>query len=190
MKTLHIVLGVTGSIAAYKAGDLIRRLRDPQGKFRSYDVRVFVLMTKEAEDFISPLTLGSLSGEKVYRSSGNWLQESEPLSHIWLAQHADVFLVAPATANIVGKLAQGIADDLITTTFLATRAPILLAPAMNDQMYAHPFVQENFKKLKKFGTRLIEPVKGHLACGSFGEGHLAEIDDIVKAVAETVAKKK
>jgi len=174
-KQKRIVLGVTGSIAAYKSADLIRQLAEK-------GFRISVVMTKGAEQFITPLTLSSLSGEKVYR--GMFDENEDPLSmpHITLAQEADVFLIAPATANIIGKLAHGIADNLITCIALATKAPILVAPAMNTQMYLNKIVQDNCRTLEKHGIKLINPVKGKLACGTTGEGHIADETAIIKAV--------
>lgn len=171
----HIVLAVTGSIAAYKAGDLIRRLQEKGFK-------VSVIMTHGAEQFITPLTLATLSGQPVYREMFAPNDQAWKMGHIELAK-ADVFLIAPATANIIGKLACGIADDLLTCTAITTKAPVLIAPAMNEDMYNNKIVQENCRKLKSFGMKFVEPVKGQLACGVFGEGHLADVEDIVKAVA-------
>ena len=177
-KTKEILLGVTGSIAAYKAGDLIHRLQDD-------GCAVTVIMTKGAEQFITPLTLSSLSGRNVYRDifDGNsWM------AHIELAKKADLFLVAPATANMIGKLANGLADDLLSSIALATEAKLLIAPAMNDVMYKNTIVQENIARLKKHGAEFIEPAYGKLACGTSGEGHLADIDVIVKAVGRCLKK--
>ena len=174
-KQKRIVLGVTGSIAAYKSADLIRLLAEKGFK-------VSVVMTKEAERFITPLTLSSLSGEKVHRGMFNKNEDPLAMPHITLAREADVFLIAPATANIIGKLAHGIADDLITCIALATKAPILVAPAMNTQMYRNKIVQENCRTLQKYGVGLIDPVKGKLACGTTGEGHIANETSIIKAV--------
>jgi len=171
----RVVLGVTGSIAAYKSADIIRRLTEK-------GFRVSVVMTKEAEHFITPLTLTSLSGEKVCRGMFDKKGDPESMPHISLAQEADVFLIAPATANIIGKLAYGIADNLLTCIALATQAPIVIAPAMNTQMYRNKIVQENLQKLKKRGIYFVDPVKGKLACGVTGEGHLADETTIVRTV--------
>ena len=173
------MLGVTASIAAYKSADIIRRLQEKNFK-------VSVVMTKEAEKFITALTLGTLAGEKVHCEMFDELDRSWQMSHITLAQEVDIFLIAPATANIIGKIAHGLADDLLTCTALATKAPILIAPAMNDDMYNNKIVQDNISKLKKTGVHFIEPVKGRLACGVTGDGHLADVDDIVKAVMRAV----
>ncbi len=174
-KQKRVILGVTGSIAAYKSADLIRRLVEK-------GFRVSVVMTKEAERFITPLTLSSLSGEKVYRGMFDKNEDPLAMPHITLAQEADVFLIAPATANIIGKLAHGIADNLITCIALATKAPILIAPAMNTQMYCNEIVQDNFRVLKKHGIEFIDPIRGKLACGTTGDGHIADEAAIMKAV--------
>ncbi len=145
---------------------------------------VSVIMTSEAEKFISSLTLSSLCCEKVYRDM--FAEDNAWMAHITLAKEADLFLIAPATANVIAKLAHGIADDLLTTTFLATRAKLFVAPAMNDQMWQHKIVQENIKKLKSIGANFINPIEGSLACGTFGEGHLADVDQIVKVVEKAV----
>ena len=180
-KSKRVILGVTASIAAYKSGDIIRRLRE-----RGW--RVSVVMTKDAVRFISPLTLASLSGEKVYRKMFALKEGAWDMSHITLAEEADILLIAPATANIIGKFACGLADDLLTCTVIATKAPVLIAPAMNTQMYQNKIVQENISRLKKVGVGFIAPTKGRLACGTTGDGHLAEAEDIVKAVEQ--ARKK
>ena len=170
----QVVLGVTGSIAAYKAGDIVRRLQE-QG------CDVTVIMTDSAEKFITPLTLETLSRKPVLRDM--FARDAEwDMAHISLARLADVFLVAPATANIIGKMACGIADDLLTCTAVTTKAPIVIAPAMNTDMLSNPIVQENIAKLKKLGIRFIEPKEGKLACGDIGKGALADIDEIVKAI--------
>ena len=173
LKMRQVVLGVCGSIAAYKAGDIIRRLQEN-------NCQVTVIMTKEATEFITPLTLSSLSGRSVH--SDMFDRDSWRMAHIELARLADVVLIAPATANVIGKLANGLADDLLTTFVITSRAPVFIAPAMNDDMYANGIVKENCAKHKKHGFKFIEPVKGKLACGTVGVGHLAEVEDIVKSV--------
>lgn len=173
-KYKKILLGVTGSIAAYKAGDIIRRLQE-----KGFDVSV--IMTKEAELFITPLTLGSLCGKKVYQNLFDSI-DAWNIDHIQLAGDIDFLLIAPATANIISKIASGLADDLLSCCVLATQAKIFLAPAMNSEMYKNKIIQENIKRLKNFGMHFIDPVHGKLACGTEGEGHLAEVDDIVSAV--------
>ncbi len=172
-----VVLGVTGSIAAYKAADIARRLLEK-------NLKVSVVMTKEAEKFITPLTFVGLTGEKVY--SGLFDENDVEMPHIKLAQEAAVLLIAPATANMIAKLANGLADDLLTCIALATPAKILIAPAMNVEMYKNKIVQDNCAKLKKFGMTFIEPVDGKLACGMIGQGHIASEDEILKAVLKIV----
>lgn len=175
----HILLGVTGSIAAYKSADLVRRLMES-----GYSVSV--VMTKEAEFFITPLTLEALSGEKVLTGCfEDWVNNGH-MSHISLAQKASAILIAPATANIIAKLANGLADDILTCTALASTAPILIAPAMNEAMYHNRIVQENCQKLKDHGFVFIHPVKGMLACGVEGEGHLEEPENIVKVLKTVI----
>jgi phosphopantothenoylcysteine decarboxylase/phosphopantothenate--cysteine ligase len=178
-KRKKIVLGVTGSIAAYRSANLIRQLIE-----KGLDVSV--VMTKEAEHFITPLTLSSLSGEKVYRDMFGQFDDPLAMPHITLAKEADILLISPATANIIGKLASGIADNLIACIALATKAPIFIAPAMNTEMYHNEIVQENCRKLKKHGMKFIDPVKGKLACGTTGDGHIADEKDIVRTVLMAV----
>ena len=171
-----IVLGVCGSIAAYKAGDIIRRLRE-------HGCDVSVVMTAEAREFITPLTLAALCGKDVYGDmfdAQGWRME-----HIELSRQVDVLLIAPATANIIAKITHGFADDLLSVLAMTVRVPIVIAPAMNDDMYASPAAQENCRTLKARGVRFIEPVKGKLACGSVGIGHLADVEDIVRAVLKS-----
>ncbi len=174
-KTKKVILGVTGSIAAYKAGDIIRRLQD-----RGHDVTV--VMTKEAEEFVTALTLAGLSGKPVYNRMFDEGQGAWAMPHISLAKEADVFLIAPATANVIAKLAHGLADDLLTCLAISTKAPIVIAPAMNTEMFENKIVQENCKKLKASGFKFVEPTQGKLACGVTGMGHLAEVDDIVATI--------
>ncbi len=173
----RVILGVTGSIAAYKAADIIRQLQEK-------NFQVSVVMTEEAKHFITPLTLATLSNDCIYMGMFEEKRSFLKVPHIDLAKKADVVLVAPATANIIGKMACGIADDLLTCLVLATKAPILIAPAMNDAMYENTIVQENCMKLKKRGYHLIAPAKGKLACGTIGTGRLAEIEVIVKKVVK------
>ena len=176
MTKKNVVLGVTGSIAAYKACDIVSRLRK-QG------VDVHVILTRAGAEIITPLALETMSANPVvvdmFHRENPWEVE-----HISLAKRADVFLVAPATANFLGKAAHGIADDMLTTTILATRAPVLVAPAMNVNMYENPVVQENIALLKKRGWHFIEPDAGLLACGDVGKGRLAEPETIVAAAME------
>ncbi len=181
-RTKRVILGVTGSIAAYKSADIIRRLCEK-------GLKISVIMTKEAEHFITPLTLSSLSNEKVYTDMFDQQKDSD-ISHISLAEDADIILIAPATANVISKIACGIADDLLTCVAMATKAPILIAPAMNTGMFNNKILQENFTKLKEHGIKFIEPIKGKLACGKIGKGHLAEVDKIVNEVKKVLAFKK
>lgn len=174
-----ILLGVTGSIAAYKSAEIIRRLQD-----KGLDVTV--IMTKEAERFITPVTLGSLSGHKVYRDMFEENDSAWHMHHLQLAKEADLLLIAPATANTIAKLACGIADDLLTCVALATEAKIVVAPAMHDEMYRNKIFQKNCRQLKDFGMTIIDPVRGKLACGTVGEGHLADVNDIVKSVVSLI----
>lgn len=173
MTKKNVVLGVTGSIAAYKACDVVSRLR-------KQDVDVRVILTRAGAQIITPLALETMSANPVivdmFHRETPWEVE-----HISLAKRADVFLVAPATANFLGKAAHGIADDMLTTTILATHAPVLVAPAMNVNMYENPAVQENIACLKKRGWHFIEPDAGLLACGDVGKGRLAEPEAIVAA---------
>jgi len=167
-----IVLGVTGSIASYKAADLVSGLTRK-------GFEVFAIMTKEAAEFISPLTLQTLSGNKVYSGMFEFVEEWDA-KHVSLAKRADLIIIAPATANIIGKLACGICDDLLACTLTASEAPVLIAPAMNDVMYNKRIVQENIARLKKIGYKFVGPKKGRLACGDVAIGCLADVEDILK----------
>ena len=142
---------------------------------------VYVVMTKHACQFVAPLTFETLSGHPVavdtFERPATWEVE-----HIALAKRADLFLIAPATANIIGKMANGIADDMLSTTIMATKAPVVFAPAMNNGMFENPIVQNNIKILKKYGYRFVDPITGHLACGYEAKGKLASNEDIVKYV--------
>lgn len=177
----NIVLGVTGGIAAYKAAEIVRLLVKDGALVR-------VIMTSNAQEFITPLTLQTLSGNPVSTETFSLTQESE-IGHIRLADSADLIVIAPATANILAKLAHGQADDLLTTVLLATTAPVLIAPAMNVHMYAHPIVQENMRKLTGLGYGFVEPAEGFLACGYEGKGRLADPEEIVEEVRATLTKK-
>jgi phosphopantothenoylcysteine decarboxylase len=168
-----IALGVSGSIAAYKSADLTSELRKA-------GLDVHVVMTESATQFISALTLGTLSRNPVLTTF--WEEDGWQPGHIELADKIDLFLVAPATAQQVGNYANGLAPDLLGAIYLATRAPVLLAPAMNGKMYEHDAVQKNLDTLKARGVEMIEPVVGELACGYEGIGKLAPIDIIVQKV--------
>ena len=167
-----IVLGVTGGIAVYKAVDLVSRLRKAGCEVR-------VVMTEHAQQFVTPLTFKEISGNAVATSMWNANQEFN-VEHIALANWADAFLVAPATANILAKMACGIADDLLSTTLLAAQAPIVVCPAMNTGMYQNPATQENITKLQERGVTVMPPAVGHLACGTSGPGRLPEPQQIVE----------
>jgi phosphopantothenoylcysteine decarboxylase/phosphopantothenate--cysteine ligase len=176
-----IVLGVTGGIACYKAVELVRLLvRD--------GFSVQVIMTREAMNFVTPLTFQALSGRPVATEIFSLTQESE-IGHINLADQADVFVIAPATANIIGKVAAGIADDLLTTVVMATKAPVLIAPSMNVHMLENPILQENVRKLKRLGYHFMEPAEGYLACGYEGKGRLPEPADIAEEIRRLQKKK-
>ena len=174
----RILLGVSGGIAAYKAAELARRLI-------SAGARVKVVMTRSAQEFIAPLTFQALTGERV--GTGLWGQGSEPLEHIALGQEVDAIVLAPATANLIGKLAAGIGDDLLTTILLAATRPTLLCPAMNVEMWRNPVVQENLVRLKARGFHVMEPAAGPLACGAEGVGRLPEPEMMVEALAPLVS---
>jgi len=170
LKGKVVVLGITGGIAAYKGAELARL-------FVKAEAEVHVVMTAHAQEFITPLTFQSLTGQPVHTDLFNLYQEKE-IGHISLADRADLVVIAPATANLVGKVAAGLADDLLSTTLMATRAPVLLAPAMNVNMWENPFYQRNQQLLREAGYHFLDPVSGLLACGWEGKGKLAEPEDI------------
>lgn len=176
-----VVLGVTGCIAAYKSCEILRALQ-------KRNVRVKVVMTQHATHFVDPVTFRALTHEKV--AVDLFDDPTDPIHHISLAQEADLFLIAPCTANVMAKLAYGLADDLLSTSALATTAPVMLAPAMNVHMYENPVTQENMAKLKARGVRFIEPDAGYLACGDVGKGRLAEPDDIAEAALKVLEGKQ
>ncbi|MDD4120174.1 MAG: bifunctional phosphopantothenoylcysteine decarboxylase/phosphopantothenate--cysteine ligase CoaBC [Clostridia bacterium] len=169
-----ILLGVTGGIAAYKSCEIVSRFIK-----LGYEVRV--IMTENATEFVTPLTFETLSLNRVVTNTFDKTREFET-EHISYAKMASAFLVAPATANLIGKIASGIADDMLTTTILATKAPIYICPAMNTAMYENSAHQENLKKLKKMGYKIIDPIDGRLACGDVGKGKMAEPETIVSIV--------
>jgi phosphopantothenoylcysteine decarboxylase/phosphopantothenate--cysteine ligase len=181
LKCQNIVLGVTGGIAAYKAAELLREL------IRA-GARVHVVMTQSAQAFVTPLTFQTLSGSPVITELFSLIQESE-IGHISLADRAEVLVIAPATANIIGKIAGGIADDMLTTIVMATKAPILLAPAMNVHMWEDAICQENIQKLRSRGYHFIDPESGELACGYEGQGRLAEVSAIVEEIRTLLSPK-
>src|SRR5579864_212248 len=181
---MKVALGVSGGIAAYKAAEIVRLLQDR-------GVRVQVVMTHAAQEFIRPLTFAALSGEKVITDMfgagvGEHPNIESAVEHIAVAQSIDALLVVPATADIIGKFAQGVANDFLTTLFLATTAPVVVAPAMNVNMWDHPATRANVEILKKRGVRIVEPGAGYLACGMTGPGRLAENETIVAATLEAL----
>ncbi len=187
---MRIALGVTGGIAAYKAAEILRLLQDR-------GVRAQVIMTRAAQEFVKPLTFAALSGEKVITSmfgpSGS--ENAEPnvdsaIEHIAIAESVQALLVAPATADIIAKFAHGIADDFLTTFFLATTAPVVIAPAMNVNMWNHPATQANLETLRRRGVRIVEPGSGYLACGMVGAGRLAANEIVVDAVLDVLQTTK
>ena len=182
MKKPCVVLGVTGGIAVYKACELLRLLQK-----RGIDV--FVVMTRNACRFVAPLTFETLSGHPVAVDTFDRPQTWE-VEHIALAKRADLFLIAPATANIIGKMACGIADDMLSTTVMATRAPVLVAPAMNTGMWENAAVQQNVKTLRARGVEIVAPVSGHLACGDSGAGKLEDVAVIAERACELLFAKK
>ena len=182
LKGKEIVLGVTGGIAVYKAVELLRLLVKAGAS-------VHVVMTRGATEFVTPLTFQTLSGNPVHLELFNLISE-ERIGHISLAERADLFIVAPATANCIGKLAGGIADDLLTTTIMATKAPVLIAPAMNVNMYQNPIYRENEARLKSHGYLFVPPVCGMLACGYEGEGKLPAPEVILEEALSALTPKR
>jgi phosphopantothenoylcysteine decarboxylase/phosphopantothenate--cysteine ligase len=180
---MKIALGVSGGIAAYKAAEIVRLLQDR-------GVRVQVIMTRAAQEFVRPLTFAALSGEKVITDLfGAGAEEpnlDSAVEHIAVAQSIDALVVVPATADVLAKFAGGLATDFLTTAFLATKAPVVVAPAMNVNMWEHPATQENLAVLRGRGVRIVEPDSGYLACGMTGPGRLAANEAIVDAVLETL----
>ena len=177
---MRILLGITGGIAAYKSAELVRLLQK-----RDYDV--FVAITRNAQRFITPLTLATLSGHRVMTDM--YAEEEDPgmdvnIEHIHVAASVDLLLVAPATANILAKFAHGIADDFLSSLFLASKVPAIIAPAMNVNMWSHPTVQDNIRKLRSQGVNIIDPEEGYLAEGIMGKGRLAGLDKIVESVVK------
>ncbi len=181
---MKIALGVTGGVAAYKAAELVRRLQQEK-------LDVQVVMTRAAQEFITPLTFAALTGQKVitdmFSAAGSAPANVESaIEHIAVAQRIDLFLVAPATADILGKFAHGIAEDFLTTLYLATKAPVVVAPAMNVNMWEHPATQENLATLRARGVHVVDPDEGYLACGMTGAGRLAATETIAKKVCDVL----
>lgn len=182
LKDKTVVIGVSGGIAVYKVCDVVSRLK-------KLGANVHVIMTKSATEFVAPLTFQSLSQNYVvsdmFEEPKTW-----DVEHISLAKKADVFLIAPATANVIGKIACGISDDMLSTTVMATKGKVLIAPAMNTNMYENPIVQRNIDTLKALNYDFIEPESGRLACGDMGKGKLASPENIVEAVVRALTKKQ
>lgn len=172
-----IILGVSSSISAYKACDLVRL-------FVKAGYSVFPVLTENATRLVTPITLETLSGNPVYTDS--FSLDRREMGHIELKEDASLLLVAPATANIIGKFANGIADDLLSTTFLSVTCPVLIAPAMNPNMWGHQAVRENIQKLKSWGVRFVDPMEGHVACGDIGYGKLADIETIYRVALDVI----
>ena len=189
LKNKNIVIGVTGSIACYKVLDLI-------GKLRKSGTNVYVIMTKSATKLVDIKDFEKISGNEVqidlflpsidYK---DYLKKNKPIKHISLADIADLFLICPATANIIGKIANGIADDLLSTSIMATNAPVLICPAMNVKMWKNPIMQENVKKLKNLNYEFVDPEYGELACGYKGIGRLADLDKIAERIKTAVERR-
>jgi phosphopantothenoylcysteine decarboxylase / phosphopantothenate---cysteine ligase len=184
---MKIALGVSGGIAAYKAAEIVRLLQDR-------GIAVQVVMTRAAQEFVRPLTFAALSGQKVitgmFDSAGSEPNVDAAIEHIAVAQSIDALLVAPATADVLAKFAHGIADDFLTTLFLATKAPVVVAPAMNVNMWENAATQQNLDTLRARGIRMVEPGEGYLACGMVGAGRLAEPEAIVAAALEALGAKQ
>ncbi|HET7205986.1 MAG TPA: bifunctional phosphopantothenoylcysteine decarboxylase/phosphopantothenate--cysteine ligase CoaBC [Terriglobales bacterium] len=180
---MKVVLGVSGGIAGYKAAEIVRLLQDR-------GICVQVVMTQAAQEFVKPLTFAALSGEKVitdlFGAGAEQPNLDSAVEHIAVAQSCDALVVAPATADVIAKFAQGLATDFLTTLYLATKAPVVVAPAMNVNMWDHPATQHNLEILKKCGVRVVEPGSGYLACGMTGPGRLADNELIVSAVMEAL----
>jgi phosphopantothenoylcysteine decarboxylase/phosphopantothenate--cysteine ligase len=180
---MRVALGVSGGIAAYKAAELVRLLQE-----RGLEVQV--VMTRSAREFVAPLTFAALSGRKVitemFGSASEHANLESAIEHIAVAQAIDALVIAPATANIIAKLAHGIADDFLSTLAVATKAPIVVAPAMNVNMWENPATQENLKTLRGRGVKVLDPDAGYLACGMTGAGRLASVESIAQAVCETL----
>src|SRR5213082_2818368 len=179
---MRITLGVTGGVAAYKAAELVRRLQQ-----EGHSVQV--VMTRAAREFVTPLTFAALSGQKVITdlfrdSSGSEANLESAIEHIAVAQRTDLLLVAPATADIMAKFARGVADDFLTTLYLACTAPVVVAPAMNVNMWNHTATQENVATLRARGVKIVQPDEGYLACGMTGPGRLAGLENILGVVHE------
>jgi phosphopantothenoylcysteine decarboxylase/phosphopantothenate--cysteine ligase len=185
---MKIALGVTGGVAAYKAAELVRRLQQEK-------LDVQVVMTRAAREFVTPLTFAALTGQKVIidlfgPADSAPANVESAIEHIAVAQRIDMLLVAPATADMLGKFAHGIAGDFLSTLYLATKAPVVVAPAMNVNMWEHPSTQENLQKLRERGVHVVEPDEGYLACGMTGAGRLAATETIARKVCEVLGLRR
>lgn len=176
LKDKNVVIGVCGGIACYKVATLV-------GLFKKEQANVNVIMTKNATEFVSPLTFQTLSQNAVVTDMFKKVDNAE-VKHISLAQKADIIVIAPATANIIGKIVNGIADDMLSTVIMASKCPVLVAPAMNNVMYENPILKDNIKKLKKYGYFFVDAQIGHLACGTTAVGKLAEPEKILAQAKE------
>ena len=179
LKNKNIIVGVCGGIACYKTATLVSLLKKE-------GANVTVIMTKNSQQFITPLTLKTLSQNPVVIDMF-CDDETAEVKHITLAENADIVIVVPATANILGKVANGIADDMLSTVIIATKSPVVFAPAMNNNMYQNKIVQSNIKKLKDYNYKFIEPVVGHLACGTTAVGKLAKVEQILEEVKKELS---
>ena len=188
---MRVAVGVTGGVAAYKAAELVRALQQE-------GLEVEVVMTRGAREFITPLTFAALTGRKVITemfgaessgSGGAPANVESAIEHIAVAQRIDALVIAPATADFLARMANGLADDFLSTLVLATKAHVIVAPAMNVNMWGHPATQENLTRLRARGVRIVEPGEGFLACGMTGAGRLAEVDEIARVVCETLGVK-
>jgi phosphopantothenoylcysteine decarboxylase/phosphopantothenate--cysteine ligase len=183
-RELKIALGVCGGVAAYKAAELVRRLQQEQ-------LDVQVVMTDSAQQFVAPLTFAALTGQKVITKmfgdeAGERANVESAIEHITVAQRIDLLVIAPATANVLAKLAHGVADDFLTTLYLATTAPVVVAPAMNVNMWEHAATQENLATLRARGVYVVDPDEGYLACGMTGAGRLAGVETIARTVCDVL----
>lgn len=182
LKGKTVVLGVTGSIAAYKIANLASALV-------KLHADVNVIMTKNATNFITPITFETLTGNKCLIDTFDRNFQFN-VEHVALAKRADIFMVAPASANVIGKIAHGIADDMLTTTIMASKCPKLISPAMNTNMFENPILQDNLKILEKYGYEIINPASGYLACGDTGAGKMPEPETLLKYILRTIAREK
>lgn len=182
LSNFNVLLGVSGGIACYKACEVVSRLK-------KLNAGVDVVMTKHATEFVAPLTFETLSNRPVVSDMFKREKEWE-VEHIALAKKADLCIIAPATANIISKLAEGIADDMLTTTYLALKCPVIIAPAMNTNMYENPVIKANLEKLRKSGVIVVDSAEGRLACGDVGKGKMAEPSDIVAKAVEVLCPKR